>query len=70
MSAPAPATPGFDDGSSREWSEAEVRALAEREAREMLGVSLDEAFVQLDRGDLKGTIAEAEFSMLRSMLEG
>lgn len=51
-----------------ELTRAQLEALAEREARELLGVSAGEALAKLDRGELRGTIAEAEFSMLRSLL--
>ncbi len=50
-------------------SPAEARAIAERQADEILGVSLKEAFEMLDRGELEGTAAEAEFSMLRFLIE-
>ncbi len=46
----------------------QIRALAEREAKSMLGVSLNEAFRQLDSGELRGTIAASELSMLRYMM--
>jgi hypothetical protein len=49
-------------------SYAEALSIAEREADEILGVSVEEAFQMLDRGDLAGTIAEAEFSMLRFLV--
>jgi hypothetical protein len=50
-------------------SHAEAISIAEREAAEILDVSLEEAFQMLDRGDLAGTIAEAEFSMLRFLID-
>lgn len=50
-------------------SPAEARAIAERQADEILGVSLEDAFEMLDRGELEGTAAEAEFSMLRFLIE-
>lgn len=44
---------------------AEVEATLEKEAQAILGVSRDEVFAMLDRGELEGTPAEAEFRMLR-----
>lgn len=46
-----------------------AEALAEREARAILGVSKEEAFARLDRGELRGTIAEAELTMLRALIQ-
>lgn len=46
----------------------EVRDLAETKARQMLGVSFQAALAMLDRGDLRGTIAEAELKMLRYLM--
>ena len=43
----------------------QAEELADREARRILEVSSEEAFKMLDRGDLEGTAAEAEFRMLR-----
>jgi hypothetical protein len=48
---------------------AQLRAHAEREAKSMLGVSAKRAFRMLDTGELRGTIAACEMSMLRYMLE-
>jgi hypothetical protein len=42
--------------------------LADREAQRILEVSSAEAFKMLDRGDLEGTAAEAEFRMLRFLV--
>jgi len=47
----------------------ELEALADIEATEMLGVTRLEAFAMLDRGELRGSVAEAELRMLRFMLE-
>jgi len=42
---------------------------ADAAARRMLGArDRREAFARLDRGELAGTVAEAEFSMLRTLL--
>ncbi len=45
-----------------------LKLLAEEEARLWFGVSSDEVFQMLDRGDLSGTIAEIEFKNLRSLM--
>lgn len=47
----------------------QILEVAETEAREWLGVSFQEALEQLDRGELEGTVAEAEFRSLRRLLE-
>lgn len=47
---------------------AELEALAEREARQMLGVSWRDATHALQRGELAGTAAEAELRMLNFLL--
>ncbi len=47
----------------------DLATLAEREAQGMLGVSYGDALAMLDRGELAGTIAVAELSMLRFLLE-
>lgn len=49
-------------------SVAELEALGERIARDLVGVSRDEAFRMLERGDLRGTLAEPELTMVHSML--
>ena len=46
----------------------EIRQLVEAEAHSILGVSWDKASRMVDRGDLAGTAAEAEFKMLRFLL--
>jgi hypothetical protein len=46
---------------------AQVEATLEQEARAILGVSREEVYAMLDRGELEGTPAEAEFSTLRSL---
>ncbi len=52
----------------RELTHDELLGLAGAEAEGILGVPLEEAFEMLDRGDLHGTAAEAEFSMLRHLI--
>jgi hypothetical protein len=52
----------------RDLTAAEAAALAEEGAHEILGVSAEEAFAMLERGELDGTVAEAEISMLRSLV--
>lgn len=47
----------------------ELLALANREATDWLGVDFAAACQMLDDGLLEGTIAEAEFTMLRAMLQ-
>jgi hypothetical protein len=46
----------------------QANELVEREVRALLGVSRDEAFEMLERGDLDGTAAEAEVSMLKFLV--
>ena len=53
----------------QEHTRDDVMQSAERDARAMLGVSLDEAFRLLDSGRLEGTIAEAELRMVRFLLD-
>lgn len=48
---------------------AEVEATLEKEAKAILGVSTDEVYGMLDRGELEGTPAEAEFRMLRFLAD-
>lgn len=49
---------------------AQARDLADLEARKLLGLSSRmEAFTMLDAGKLSGTIAEAEFKMLRKLTD-
>lgn len=57
-------------GAIRRLSQRQAENLAERQARAMLCVSRDEAFAMLDRGELRGTIAEAELSILRALIQG
>ena len=47
----------------------ELLRRAEDESREMLGVSMTDAFRMLDNGELRGTIAEAKLTCLRMLLE-
>ena len=56
--------------SIRRLSQPEAERLAERQAQAMLHVSKDEAFAMLDRGELSVTIAEAELSILRALVQG
>lgn len=48
-------------------TEQEIRERQAMLARE-LGVTVDEAYHRLDRGELRGTILEAKLSMLRFLL--
>jgi hypothetical protein len=54
--------------SPQEVAHAENVAFAEKSAKAMLGVGLDQALQMLDRGDLDGTTAEAELRSLRFLL--
>jgi hypothetical protein len=59
------------DGNAPEVTQldrAELVELAEHESAERLGVSVDEARAKLERGELDGTIAEAELRMLDFLL--
>ncbi len=47
----------------------QAEALAERDARAMLGCSFRDACAMLDRGELRDTIAEAEITMLRALVD-
>lgn len=47
----------------------EYRAYAEREAQKMVGVSWDEAWARVERGELDGTLAEARLRLIHSMLD-
>jgi hypothetical protein len=49
-------------------SQTEIMDLAELTAREMLGVSRDEAFAMLDRGELEGTLAGGSLQSFRWLL--
>jgi hypothetical protein len=52
-----------------ELSHADIEALAEQTAQELLGVPADAAFAMLDRGDLDGKAAEWPLLALRRLLE-
>ena len=52
-----------------ERSQEDLRELAEREARSLLGVSWQEAHALVDKGALAGTAAEAEVRMLAFLLD-
>jgi hypothetical protein len=56
--------PGLDRVMSRD----QIASEADRLARSVLHVSAANAFRQLDRGKLAGTVIEAELKMLRRML--
>ncbi len=43
----------------------DVPSYVEEKAKRLLGVPSDEAFARLDRGELRGTRAEAELTSLR-----
>jgi hypothetical protein len=47
----------------------EARALANRQAKSMLGLSADEVYRKLDHGELRGTLAETHFNMMRHLLK-
>ena len=49
---------------------AELLERAETVARELLHTTREDAFARLERGELRGTLAEPELRMLRDMLEG
>jgi hypothetical protein len=49
-------------------SREELITLTETSARELLGVSADEAFAMLDRGELEGTLAGDSLQSLRWLL--
>lgn len=52
-----------------ELSREDVAILAERTARQLLDVSLEEALAKLDRGELDGTAAESSLRALRFLIE-
>lgn len=52
----------------RSFTRAELLVHADEQAWEMLGVSFAEACERLDRGEWRGSIAQAELTMLREML--
>ena len=54
--------------STHELARTDLEALADRTAHELLGVSADEAFGMLDRGDLDGKAAEWHLLALRRLL--
>lgn len=47
---------------------AEVETKAEKTARDLLGTSYARAIKRLDRGELRGTLAEVYLSQLRHLL--
>lgn len=54
----------------RNFTKKELRQYVEKRSQEVLGVnSPEEAFSMLDSGKIDGTVAEIEFSNLRSLLE-
>jgi len=57
-----------EDTPEIELTREQAQELVEREAQEVLGVSAQEAFAMLDRGELNGTIIQAELSNLRWLL--
>lgn len=48
-----------------DWHDETATEYAERIAQEMLGVSAAEAYRQIDRGDLVGTLAESALQSAR-----
>jgi len=46
----------------------DVEQMAEATARDLLGVSADEAFAMLDRGELDGTLASSALRSMRFLL--
>lgn len=51
-----------------ELTREQVLQRAERLARDILGVTAEEAYARLDRGELRGTIIEAELWSFRFLL--
>jgi hypothetical protein len=49
-------------------SRRETLELVDRQSRALLGVTRAKAFRMLDRGELSGTVAEAQLELLRSLL--
>jgi hypothetical protein len=47
----------------------ELLRFAEHEARELLGVSFEEALAMIGRGDLTGSLAEDELLSLKRLLD-
>ena len=68
----SPPLPSREDGRRddelRELTLAEAKQLAEQTAHELLGVSADEAFAMLDRGELRGQAAEPSLRALRWLI--
>jgi hypothetical protein len=58
-----------DTMSRGELTRDELVALAEVTARELLGVSADDAFEMLDRGELDGTVAGDSLRSLRWLID-
>jgi hypothetical protein len=52
-----------------ELAKTDLEALAERTARELLGVSAVDAFSMLDRGDLDGKAAEWHLRALERLID-
>jgi hypothetical protein len=52
-----------------ELSHADVEALADQTAQELLGVTAADAFAMLDRGELEGTAVEWPLLALRRLLQ-
>jgi hypothetical protein len=50
-------------------SQEDVASLAETAAHQLLGVSSQEAFAMLDRGELEGTFAGTTMQSLRFLLD-
>lgn len=48
---------------------AELEQLIETEARAMLGCSAAEAFARIARGELRGSVAAAELTSLKELLD-
>jgi hypothetical protein len=46
----------------------EAQQYVDRQAQRLLGVSSAHAFGMLDRGELRGTMAEAQLSLLRGLV--
>lgn len=59
--------PTWDD--SLEVRKTKLWAIFDAEAREVLGVSRNEAIAQLDAGKLRGTVIEGEFRSLLRLLD-
>lgn len=57
------------NGEQSVLTRAQIKQRMDREARQHLGVPGRRALAMLDRGELDGTIMQAELSMLRGLLE-